>query len=74
MEIIAPSIVKEKLDQKARGEYSDYIQQLPSGGALKIHPSAWHRRENIYHYFLTRHKGRVTVRHLSDGFFYIIKL
>ena len=74
MEIVSPEIVREKLDQRLRGEYADYIHQLPAGGALKIHPSQWPRRESIYHYFLTRYKGQVTVRHLNDGYFYIIKL
>jgi hypothetical protein len=74
MEIIAPSIVKEKLDQKARGEFTDYIQQLPAGGALKIHPSQWKRREQISHFFNVRYKGLVSVRLLNDGYYYIIKL
>ena len=74
MEIISPSIVKEKLYQQSQPAYSDDIQQLPVGGALKIHPSAWQRRESIYHFFLTRYKGQVTVRRLADGYFYVIKL
>ena len=73
MEIIAPSVVKEKLDQKARGEFTDYIQQLPAGGALRIHPSQWKRREGIPHFFLTRYKGMVSVRLLNDGCYYVIK-
>ena len=74
MEIVEAKIVQQKLDQQSRPAYSDHINQLPVGGALKIHPSAWPRRESIYHFFLTRYKGQVTVRHLSDGYFYVIKL
>lgn len=74
MEIISPIEVKEKLDKKLRGEYTDLIQQLPVGGALKIHPSTWPRKESIYHYFLVRYKGKVSVRHLNDGCYYVIKL
>ena len=76
MEIITPSEVTKKLENRAKGEYSDLIQQLPVGAALKIHPGKdWTtRRESIYHYFLTRYKGQVSVRHLSDGHYYIVKI
>ena len=74
MEIVSAEHVREKLDRKARGEYTDTIQQLPVGAALKIHPSKWSRRESIYHFFLTRYKGQVSVRHLSDGYYYVVKI
>ena len=73
MEIISPSEVTKKLEKKSRGEFTDLIQQLPVGGALKIQPQSWPRRESIYHFFLTRYKGLVSVRRLSDGY-YVIKL
>lgn len=72
--IVTPKEVTERLTKQKRGEYHDLIQQLPIGGALKINPSTWPRRESIYHYFLTRHKGLVSVRHLNDGYYYVIKL
>ena len=75
MTIISKSEVTERLQKQARGEYSDLIQQLPVGAALKIHPGKdWPRRESIYHYFLTRYKGQVSVRHLSDGYYYVVKI
>ena len=76
MTIISKSEVTRELEKKQRGQYADLIQQLPVGAALKIHPAKdWTtRRESIYHYFLTRYKGQVSVRHLSDGHYYIVKI
>jgi len=73
MEIISATEVSKKLEKKARGEFTDIINGLPVGGALKIVPHAWPRRESIYHFFLTRYKGLVSVRRLHDGY-YVIKL
>ena len=73
METVSAEIVREKL-AKQRKEYKEVIDGLPIGAALKIHPSMWPRRESIYHYFLTRYKGQVSVRHLTDGYYYVVKI
>lgn len=74
MEIVSPEEVKQKLDKRIRGEYTDAIEQLPIGAALKINPHTWPRRESIYHYFLVRYPKRISVRKLGDGYYYVIKL
>lgn len=74
IEIIPSQEIKEKLERKMRGEYTDAIEQLPIGAALKINPHTWPRRESIYHYFLVRYPKRVSVRKLGDGYYYVIKL
>jgi len=51
--------------KKHVGDNYDLIQQLPIGGAIRIHPSTWVRKENISHYYLTRFKGQVSVRYLK---------
>ncbi len=76
MEIISSSEVTKKLQAKAKGEYSDLIQQLPVGAALRINPARdWtKRRESVSHYFLTRFpKGLLSVYKLSDGCYYVVK-
>ncbi len=65
--------VTSKLQKIARGEYADYIDQMAPGAAMRITSFNWTRRESIYHYFLTRFKGRVSVRRVDQGVFYVIK-
>ena len=75
METVSAEIVREKLNQKAKGPYSDLIEQLPIGAALKINPARdWTtRKENIYHYFLTRFPKRLSVRYF-EGYYYVVKI
>ena len=75
METVSAEIIREKLNQKAKGPYWELIEQLPIGAALKINPARdWTtRRESVYHYFLTRFKKRVTVTK-CEGYYYVIKI
>ena len=76
MEIVPQQLIKQLIDDKKKGEFSNTIKKLQKGEALCISPKEWRRRTSIPHYFLgkyNRDEKTVSVLRLGD-YYYVIRL
>ena len=73
MELIAPEILKQTLNELAAGQFGSILEKLPIGGALKLHKSEWPRKENCYHYHWRMYGGKLTVKRIKDDYYIIRK-
>ena len=73
MELIAPEILKQTLNELAAGQFGAILEKLPIGGALKLHKSEWTRREPCYHYYWRTSGGTIKVKRIKGDYYLIRK-